>query len=95
MRHFYEDVLGLPIVAVRTSRLSCRKDGKAPLFTPGRESYGESPFIEVLKMPHVLAKYRALSVEPGGQSPAESAAFVKDETRIWGDVIKKNNIVVD
>ena len=52
-------------------------------------------FIETLKMPDVVAKYRALSVEPGGQSPAETAAFVKDETRIWGDVIKKNNIVVD
>ena len=37
---------GLPqvLVAGRTSRLSCRKAGKAPLFTPGRESYGESRF---------------------------------------------------
>jgi tripartite-type tricarboxylate transporter receptor subunit TctC len=52
-------------------------------------------FIEVLKMPDVVAKFRALSVEPGGQTPAETAAFIKDEARIWGDVIKKNNIVVD
>jgi tripartite-type tricarboxylate transporter receptor subunit TctC len=52
-------------------------------------------FIEVLKMPDVQAKFRALSVEPGGGTPAETAAFIKDEARIWGEVIKKNNIVVD
>ena len=29
-------------IAVRTLRLSCRKAGKAPIFTPVRESSGES-----------------------------------------------------
>jgi len=52
-------------------------------------------FIEVLKMPDVVAKFRALSVEPGAGTPAETAAFIKDETARWGEVIKKNNIVVD
>ena len=52
-------------------------------------------FIEVLKMPDVAAKYRALSVEPGGGTPAETAAFIKEKARRWGEVIKKNNIVVD
>ena len=52
-------------------------------------------FIEVLKMPDVQAKYRALSVEPGGGTPAETAAFIKDEVARWGEVIKKNNIVLD
>ena len=35
---------GLPdaLVAVLTSRLSCRKAGKARIFTPDRESSGES-----------------------------------------------------
>jgi len=35
---------GLPevTVAVRTSLLSCRKAGKTPIFTPDRESSGES-----------------------------------------------------
>ena len=32
-------------IAVRTLRLSCRKAGKAPIFTPVRESSGESRFI--------------------------------------------------
>jgi hypothetical protein len=32
-------------IAVRTLRLSCRKAGKAPIFTPVRESSGESRLI--------------------------------------------------
>jgi tripartite-type tricarboxylate transporter receptor subunit TctC len=43
----------------------------------------------------VQAKFRAPSVEPIGSSPAEMAAFIKAEAQRWGDVIKKNNIVVD
>jgi tripartite-type tricarboxylate transporter receptor subunit TctC len=52
-------------------------------------------FIEVLKMPDVVAKYRALSVEPGAGTPAETAAFFKEETARWAEVIKKNNISLD
>ncbi len=52
-------------------------------------------FIEVLKMPDVQAKYRALSVEPGGGTPAETAAFIKEETQRWGDIIKKTGVKVD
>ena len=51
--------------------------------------------IEVLKMPDVQQKYRALAVEPGAQTPAETAAFIKEESRRWGDVIKKTGVVVD
>ena len=52
-------------------------------------------FIEVLKMPDVVAKYRALSVEPGAGTPAETADFFKQETSRWAEVIKKNNISLD
>jgi tripartite-type tricarboxylate transporter receptor subunit TctC len=52
-------------------------------------------FNDVLKMPDVQEKYRNLGVEPTGGSPAEAAAFIKDEARRWGEVIKANNIVVD
>jgi hypothetical protein len=56
---------GLPdvLVAVRTSGLSCRKAGKAPIFTPVREPSGES-------------RLRALIVPPGaaGMSRAGRAA---------------------
>ena len=51
--------------------------------------------VETIKMPDVQAKFRAASVEPVGNSPAEMAAFVAEELRRWSDIIKKNNIVVD
>ena len=50
---------------------------------------------DVLKMPDVQAKFRNVSVEPVGGTPAETASFIKDEAARWGDVIRKNNIVVD
>ena len=46
-------------------------------------------------MPDVQAKFRTISVTPGAQSPTETAAFIKAEAQRWGEVIKKNNIVVD
>jgi tripartite-type tricarboxylate transporter receptor subunit TctC len=49
--------------------------------------------IEVLKMPDVQQRFRALNVEPVGNTPAEMAAFVKEESQRWGEVIRKNNIV--
>ena len=51
--------------------------------------------VETIKMPDVQAKFRAASVEPVGNSPAEMAAFVAEESRRWSDIIKNNNIVVD
>jgi tripartite-type tricarboxylate transporter receptor subunit TctC len=51
--------------------------------------------VEAIKMPDVQAKFRAASVEPVGNSPGETAAFIAAETRRWSDIIKKNNIVVD
>jgi tripartite-type tricarboxylate transporter receptor subunit TctC len=51
--------------------------------------------VETIRMPDVQAKFRAASVEPVGNSPAEMAAFVAQESRRWSDIIKKNNIVVD
>jgi tripartite-type tricarboxylate transporter receptor subunit TctC len=52
-------------------------------------------FIEVLKLPDVQAKYRALSVEPGGGTPAETEAFIQGEVARWSGVIKQNNISLD
>jgi tripartite-type tricarboxylate transporter receptor subunit TctC len=46
-------------------------------------------------MPDVQARFRTISVTAGGQSPAETAAFIKAEAQRWGEVIKANNIVVD
>jgi len=51
--------------------------------------------IEAIGLPDVQARFRTVSIAPGGQSPAETAAFIKEEARRWGEVIKANNIVVD
>ena len=52
-------------------------------------------FIEVVKMPDVQQKFRNVGIEPIGDTPAEMAAFVKEEDRKWGAVIKTNNISLD
>jgi tripartite-type tricarboxylate transporter receptor subunit TctC len=51
--------------------------------------------IEVLKMPDVQQRFRALNVEPDGSTPAETAAFIKDEVRRWGEVIRANHIMAE
>jgi tripartite-type tricarboxylate transporter receptor subunit TctC len=51
--------------------------------------------IEVLKMPDVQQRFRALNVEPDGGTPAATAAFIKDEVQRWGEVIRANKIVME
>ncbi len=50
---------------------------------------------DALKLEDVQAKFRAVGVEPIGGTPAAMAGFVKEETARWGEVIRKNNIVLD
>jgi len=66
-----------------------------PKLPPALQNEISSATIEVLKMPDVQAKLRALSVEPLPMTPSEMAAFVKDEARRWGEVIKQTGVVVD
>jgi len=66
-----------------------------PKTSPALASEIAKAVVEIIKMPDVQAKFRAASVEPIGSSPAEMAAFIKEEARRWNDVIKKNNIMVD
>jgi tripartite-type tricarboxylate transporter receptor subunit TctC len=49
--------------------------------------------IEVLQMPDVQQRLRALNIEPIGNSPAQMAAYVREDSQRWGEVIRKNNIV--
>ena len=37
----------------------------------------------------------AAGIGPGGGTPAEASAFVKEETLRWGDVIRKAGIEVE
>jgi tripartite-type tricarboxylate transporter receptor subunit TctC len=45
-----------------------------------------------VKTPEVLDRFRELSIAPGGGTPAEAGAFIKDETTRWGEVIREAGI---
>jgi tripartite-type tricarboxylate transporter receptor subunit TctC len=64
-----------------------------PKLSPRLQEQIAAATVEILKMPDVQQKFRALNVEPGGGSPAVTAAFIREEMQRWGDVIRKNNIV--
>jgi tripartite-type tricarboxylate transporter receptor subunit TctC len=49
-------------------------------------------FIEVVKMPDVAARYRAVGTEPVASTPAQTASFIREEIARWREVIVKNNI---
>ena len=50
---------------------------------------------EALKSPDVLKRLSDLSAEPMALSPAETAAFMKQETERWGRVIRTANVKLD
>ena len=52
-------------------------------------------FIEVVKMPDVASRYRAVGTEPVGSTPARTGAFIREEIARWREVIVRNNIQVD
>jgi tripartite-type tricarboxylate transporter receptor subunit TctC len=66
-----------------------------PKTSPALQAEIAKAVVEIINMPDVQAKFRAASVEPTPSTPAEMAAFIKEESQRWGDVIKKNSIVVD
>ena len=45
-----------------------------------------------MRDPSLLQRFTALSISPGGGTPAEASAFIKEETQRWGDVIRKAGI---
>jgi tripartite-type tricarboxylate transporter receptor subunit TctC len=47
---------------------------------------------EALKDPELVSRYKALHLLPGSGSPAEVKAFVREDTRRWGEVIRAANI---
>jgi tripartite-type tricarboxylate transporter receptor subunit TctC len=66
-----------------------------PKTPPALQAQIAKDVIEVVKLPDVQAKFRAIQIEPVGNTPAEMAIFLKEETKRWGDVIRQNGIVVD
>lgn len=47
---------------------------------------------EALKHPEVLRRLGEMAAEPMGLTPAETAAFMKQETERWGGVIRSANV---
>jgi tripartite-type tricarboxylate transporter receptor subunit TctC len=45
-----------------------------------------------MKDPALLDAFQKLSIAPGGGTPAEASAFIKEETQRWGDVIRAAGI---
>jgi len=50
---------------------------------------------ETLRNPDVLRRLSELSADPLGLSPAETAAFMKQETERWGGVIRSAGVKLD
>ena len=50
---------------------------------------------EALRNPDVLRRLSDLSADPLGMSPAETAAFMKQETERWGAVIRSAGVKLD
>jgi len=50
---------------------------------------------EALKNPDVLKRLHELSADPMGLTPAETAAFMKQETERWGRVIRAARVKLD
>jgi tripartite-type tricarboxylate transporter receptor subunit TctC len=46
-------------------------------------------------MPDVQKRLAELSAEPMGLGPAETAAFMKQETERWGAVIRSAGVRID
>jgi tripartite-type tricarboxylate transporter receptor subunit TctC len=51
--------------------------------------------IDALKLPDVLKRLNELSAEPMGLTPAETAAYMKQETERWAAVIKSAGVKAD
>jgi tripartite-type tricarboxylate transporter receptor subunit TctC len=47
---------------------------------------------EVLHEPDVQAHFAKVNLHAAGGSPAEAAAFIKEETKKWGEVIKEAHV---
>jgi tripartite-type tricarboxylate transporter receptor subunit TctC len=49
---------------------------------------------EILKSPEIVAKLRAIELEPMGGTPADAVKFIGDETKLWDRVITESHITL-
>ncbi len=48
----------------------------------------------VLQMPDIVAKLRAIQLDPMGGTTADAAKFIAGETQLWGHVITESHITI-
>jgi tripartite-type tricarboxylate transporter receptor subunit TctC len=46
----------------------------------------------ILKLPAVQQRYRELTADPADLTPAQYAAFIEEELRVWGDVVRRTGV---
>jgi tripartite-type tricarboxylate transporter receptor subunit TctC len=49
---------------------------------------------EILQKPEIVAKLRAIQLEPMGGTTGDAAKFIADETQLWGRVITESHITI-
>jgi tripartite-type tricarboxylate transporter receptor subunit TctC len=47
---------------------------------------------EVLKSPDVQERFNKINLHAAGGTPAHAAAFIKNQTQVWGEVIKEAHV---
>ncbi|TMH95666.1 MAG: tripartite tricarboxylate transporter substrate binding protein, partial [Betaproteobacteria bacterium] len=50
---------------------------------------------EAIRHPDVLKRLSELSAEPMGLSPAQTGAFMREESERWGAIIRSARVKVD
>ena len=68
----------------------------APAGTPDAVAQQvQKHFAEAMALPDVREKLAAQGAEPGGQTPKQTAAFIKAESDKWARVIKTANVTLE
>jgi tripartite-type tricarboxylate transporter receptor subunit TctC len=55
----------------------------------------QQQFAAALALPDVRQKFAAQGADPGGQSPQDTASFIRGESEKWARVIKTANVTID
>ena len=66
-----------------------------PKTSPKIAAQLSAAFIEALKHPDVARKLADLSAEPVGSTPAQMAAFMKEDAERWRKVIRAAGVKLD
>lgn len=58
-------------------------------------AYAHKAFSAALALPEIQRKFQDQGATPGGWSPEQTAAFIRDESEKWGRVIKTAKVTIE